>query len=53
MLEFWSNFGWSLIVGIVMHLAVEAPLVRIEQILLRNPSKKPPATNQDNKNESD
>ncbi|KAH8342870.1 hypothetical protein KR059_000972 [Drosophila kikkawai] len=46
-LRFWSDFGITLFVALVMYLCVEVPLARLEMQLLRRRSKpQPPANSQ-------
>ncbi|XP_046867260.1 nose resistant to fluoxetine protein 6 [Drosophila willistoni] len=41
MLQFWSSFGFAVIMSYVMYIAVEAPLGGIESLLMPNKKPKP------------
>ncbi|KAH8421542.1 hypothetical protein KR009_012238, partial [Drosophila setifemur] len=45
-LRFWSDFGITLMVSLVMHLCVEVPVARLEMELLRGRRPKPEPTSQ-------
>ncbi|KAH8373858.1 nose resistant to fluoxetine protein 6 [Drosophila serrata] len=44
-LRFWSDFGITLLVSMIMYLCVEVPLARLEMQLLRRRTKPQPPTN--------